>query len=218
MDPRHRAPASLDRQARIAHGHGHAPAGAGPGRHARPRRSRAAARRHRAAAVALAVLPAAARASPSWAPDGHPQRGGFLPPVPLPRRMWAGSRLELHAPLRVGDALQRTSRIADVSAQGGAHRAAGVRAGAPRGEQRARAGADRGARHRLPRQPAAGRPGAATAGRAGRCADWRARDRARRRAAVPLFGAHLQRPPHPLRPPLRDRGRGLSRAWSCTGR
>ena len=38
-----------------------------------------------------------------------------------------------------------------------------------------------------------------------------ARDRARRRAAVPLLGADLQRPPHPLRPPVRDRGRGLSR-------
>ncbi|HOM13049.1 MAG TPA: MaoC family dehydratase N-terminal domain-containing protein [Rubrivivax sp.] len=46
--------------------------------------------------------------------DGHPQRGGFLPPVPLPRRMWAGSRIGLHAPLRLGQALSRTSRIGDV--------------------------------------------------------------------------------------------------------
>ncbi|MBP8295914.1 MAG: acyl-CoA dehydrogenase, partial [Burkholderiales bacterium] len=37
-------------------------------------------------------------------PDGHPRRGGFLPPVALPRRMWAGSQLLFHAPLRVGDA------------------------------------------------------------------------------------------------------------------
>ena len=47
-------------------------------------------------------------------PDGHPKRGGFLPPVPLPRRMWAGSRLEFLAPVRAGQALRRTSRIADV--------------------------------------------------------------------------------------------------------
>ncbi len=47
-------------------------------------------------------------------PDGHAQRGGFLPPVPLPRRMWAGSRLEFLAPLRAGQAIARTSRIADV--------------------------------------------------------------------------------------------------------
>ncbi len=47
-------------------------------------------------------------------PDGHAQRGGFLPPVPLPRRMWAGSRLEFHRPLRVGDAVSRSSRILDV--------------------------------------------------------------------------------------------------------
>ncbi len=47
-------------------------------------------------------------------PDGHARRGGFLPPVPLPRRMWAGSRLEFLAPLRAGQAIRRTSRIADV--------------------------------------------------------------------------------------------------------
>jgi 3-methylfumaryl-CoA hydratase len=46
--------------------------------------------------------------------DGHPQRGGFLPPVPLPRRMWAGSRIDCLAPLRVGQSIERTSRIDDV--------------------------------------------------------------------------------------------------------
>ena len=35
--------------------------------------------------------------------DGHPKRGGFLPPVPLPRRMFAGKRITLHHPLLVGD-------------------------------------------------------------------------------------------------------------------
>jgi len=48
-------------------------------------------------------------------PDGHPSRGGFLPPVPLPRRMWAGGELEFFDFLRVGDEVTRTSRIADVS-------------------------------------------------------------------------------------------------------
>ena len=48
-------------------------------------------------------------------PDGHAKRGGFLPPVPLPRRMWAGSQLQFHRPVRVGDAMQRTSTIADVT-------------------------------------------------------------------------------------------------------
>ncbi len=47
-------------------------------------------------------------------PDGHSKRGGFLPPVPLPRRMWAGSQLQFHAPIRLGQSLVRTSRIADV--------------------------------------------------------------------------------------------------------
>ena len=51
--------------------------------------------------------------------DGHAKRGGFLPPVPLPRRMWAGSQFEFRAPVRVGDAVERTSTIADVSSKEG---------------------------------------------------------------------------------------------------
>ena len=52
-------------------------------------------------------------------PDGHARRGGFLPPVPLPRRMWAGSQFEWHGALRVGDAVARTSTIADVTEKEG---------------------------------------------------------------------------------------------------
>jgi len=48
-------------------------------------------------------------------PDGHAQRGGFLPPVPLPRRMYAGGRFQFRRPLRVGDSISRVSRVADVS-------------------------------------------------------------------------------------------------------
>lgn len=49
-------------------------------------------------------------------PDGHPRRGGFLPPVPLPRRMWAGGRLRWEAdnPLRLGQQVQRISTIRSV--------------------------------------------------------------------------------------------------------
>jgi 3-methylfumaryl-CoA hydratase len=52
-------------------------------------------------------------------PDGHAKRGGFLPAVPLPRRMWAGSQFEFHRPLRVGDALTRVSTIHDVTEKSG---------------------------------------------------------------------------------------------------
>lgn len=52
-------------------------------------------------------------------PDGHAKRGGFLPPVDLPRRMWAGGRLEFHHPLRVGQNITRVSRIADVTLKQG---------------------------------------------------------------------------------------------------
>ena len=47
-------------------------------------------------------------------PDGHARRGGFLPPVDLPRRMWAGGRVRFHQPLRVGEAVRRVSTIKDV--------------------------------------------------------------------------------------------------------
>jgi len=48
--------------------------------------------------------------------DGHARRGGFLPPVPLPRRMWAGGRLHWQPgnPLRVGDTVARHSRVGSV--------------------------------------------------------------------------------------------------------
>ncbi|MBT9489491.1 MAG: MaoC family dehydratase N-terminal domain-containing protein [Rubrivivax sp.] len=51
--------------------------------------------------------------------DGHARRGGFLPPVPLPRRMWAGSQFQFLAPLRVGEAVTRRSTIADVTVKSG---------------------------------------------------------------------------------------------------
>jgi len=77
----------------------------------------------------LAALPAGMPLHPLWhwlyflpmhrqsdiGADGHAKRGGFLPPVPLPRRMWAGSQFEFRSPVRVGDAVARTSTITDVT-------------------------------------------------------------------------------------------------------
>jgi 3-methylfumaryl-CoA hydratase len=51
--------------------------------------------------------------------DGHAKRGGFLPPVPLPRRMWAGSQFEFRSPVRVGDCVERTSTIVNVTEKEG---------------------------------------------------------------------------------------------------
>ena len=51
--------------------------------------------------------------------DGHPKRGDFLPPVPLPRRMWAVGEVVFHAPIRIGAAIERVSTIADVAAKTG---------------------------------------------------------------------------------------------------
>jgi 3-methylfumaryl-CoA hydratase len=51
--------------------------------------------------------------------DGHPAKGGFLPPVTLPRRMWAGGRLSFHAPLVLGEEVTRVSTIVKVEAKSG---------------------------------------------------------------------------------------------------
>lgn len=52
--------------------------------------------------------------------DGHPKKGGFLPPVSLPRRMWAGSRLQFFARLKLGDIAKKTSEIKSVKVKQGA--------------------------------------------------------------------------------------------------
>lgn len=51
--------------------------------------------------------------------DGHPARGGFLPPVALPRRMWAGGRFGFHRPLRIGAQVEKRSVIKDVALKSG---------------------------------------------------------------------------------------------------
>jgi 3-methylfumaryl-CoA hydratase len=53
------------------------------------------------------------------ASDGHVARGGFLPPIALPRRMWAGGRLRFVAPLRVGERIRRVSTIASIAEKTG---------------------------------------------------------------------------------------------------
>ena len=51
--------------------------------------------------------------------DGHAEKGGFLPPVSLPRRMWAGSRLTFHRPLIIGEMARKKSTIAKVEHKSG---------------------------------------------------------------------------------------------------
>ncbi len=51
--------------------------------------------------------------------DGHPRRGGLLPPVSLPRRMWAGSRIRFEAPLRVGEEVEQVSEVIRVEEKRG---------------------------------------------------------------------------------------------------
>ncbi len=157
--------------------------------------------------------------SPRSGPDGHAKRGGFLPPVPLPRRMWAGSQFEFHRRCASAMRSTRVSTIHDVTEKSG--RTGPLVFVKVRHEIRrngeAEGGADRVPRHRVSRSSPS-----PTMSRRRR----RRRPRARvgnevdprRRAAVPLLRADLQRPPHPLRPALRDGGRKAIRDSSSTGR
>jgi 3-methylfumaryl-CoA hydratase len=52
-------------------------------------------------------------------PDGTPRDAGVVPPMPLPRRMFAGERLRLHRPIRIGDALRRETELADIALKTG---------------------------------------------------------------------------------------------------
>lgn len=51
--------------------------------------------------------------------DGHPRLGGFMPPLDLPRRMWAGSKIAYHAPISIGQAIERTTTIESITPKSG---------------------------------------------------------------------------------------------------
>ncbi len=65
-----------------------------------------------------AYLPAPAPAA-RLGPDGHPRTGDFLPPVPLPRRMWAGGRLRFHHPLQLGEWARRVATVSRIEEKHG---------------------------------------------------------------------------------------------------
>ncbi len=53
------------------------------------------------------------------AEDGHPTKGSFLPPIPLPRRMWASSEVAFEQPLKLGDEISRVSTVASIEEKSG---------------------------------------------------------------------------------------------------
>jgi 3-methylfumaryl-CoA hydratase len=67
--------------------------------------------------LALYFLPRFATAE--LRPDGSARESGVIPPMPLPRRMFAGERVRLHRPLRLGEAVRRETELADISMKTG---------------------------------------------------------------------------------------------------
>jgi 3-methylfumaryl-CoA hydratase len=67
--------------------------------------------------LALYFLPRVA--ADALRPDGSPQDTGVVPPVPLPRRMFAGERVRFHGQLRLGEPVRRETRLADITLKRG---------------------------------------------------------------------------------------------------
>jgi len=65
------------------------------------------------------IFCAAVRRHSELGEDGDEIRGAFLPPVPLPRRMWAGGRIEFRSPIRIGDELERGSQVMNIQSKSG---------------------------------------------------------------------------------------------------
>ena len=153
-------------------------------------------------------------------PDGHPARGGFLPPVPLPRRMWAGGELTfLGLPLRVGDKVTRRSRIDDVAFKDGRSGPL-VFVTVSHAYSTAR-GLALSERQDIVYREAVSRASAPASGDGGAARPVPERSLSIEASATLLFrysAADLQRPPHPLRPALCDRGRALSLGSSSMAR
>jgi 3-methylfumaryl-CoA hydratase len=70
------------------------------------------------AGIHWCIAPPALR-SDRLGPDGHPRKGILMPPVPLPRRMWAGGSVEFLAPIRVGDTVNRATAITAIERKRG---------------------------------------------------------------------------------------------------
>ena len=143
-------------------------------------------------------------------PDGHARRGDFCRRCRCPAGCGRAAGSNFGQPLRIGDALTRSSTIDGVPRR----RAAAGRWCSSRCGTRYAAGPSRtpcspnSTTSSIARADAAGRRAAADAG-AGACRLGTTVGSGRR-AAVPLFGTDLQRPPHPLRSPPCDRGRRVS--------
>ena len=151
------------------------------------------------------------------AADGLPAGTGVLPKLPLPRRMYAGTRITFHAPILVGDRLRREIELTDLQVREGGTGTLVIttqtrRISTPRGlavteeyDTVFREAVKPGAKSGIPRRDEvpADLP-------------WRRTVTPDPVGAVSLLGHHLQPAPHPLRPRLRHGGRGLSgprRAW-----
>ena len=121
------------------------------------------------------------------ADNGHGKLGGFMPPMPLPRRMWAGGRFTFGPPLRVGQAARRVSTVAGLTAKARRERRARIPGAAPRVQRSRRHGGCRGAGHRLPGGAASGRDaaGAAAGDRQGGMAARDRRPAKRSSSAIP---------------------------------
>lgn len=133
--------------------------------------------------------------------DGHPVKDGFLPPITLPRRMWAGSQIEFLRPLHVGEAISRRSTISDVSFKEGR---TGLLAFVKLGHETSNEGgiAIVGNQDIVFLNPTKPGEGPATPTIARTDAQWSRKVQPTAPLLFSVLGSDLQRSPNPLRPTL----------------
>jgi 3-methylfumaryl-CoA hydratase len=142
------------------------------------------------------------------APDGHARRGDFLPPIPLLRRMYAGGRMVGHAPLVIGEPVEEVQRIAAIDEKSGSSGQMFVVRVEHEYRQRGRLclAEERDLIYLGEGGPVAALGPTQPVPDAAWQRDWDIDPG----PVVPLFRAHLQQPPHPLRPALCAGRGGLS--------
>ena len=144
--------------------------------------------------------------------DGHPRKGGFLPPVPLPRRMWAAGALDIAQPLVLGLATEKTSSITSVEAKNG-------RSG-PLVFVNLKHELRQGHDLCITEEQNPGKKRVTTRGDGDRRARILPGNDTRPRTAVSLLRTHVQRPSYSLRPGIRGKCRtipGTGGSWAFAG-
>ena len=145
--------------------------------------------------------------------DGHAERGEFLPPVALPRRMWGGGRLEFSRAITIGETIKKQSTITDITQKNG--RSGALCFVTVRHEFFAGDEMKMSEEHDIVYREDGDKNAPVTnAANSTKRRRRQHRNHAEQRITFPLLRANFQQPPHPLRRRLLPRSGRLTGPWS----